>query len=147
VSRNPFSARAQTAPIEQSSGAICLSRRPLKDDVCSHLRHLLSSNDSNETPLLKIDLRESSLSKEHVKVLARTLEGILPYERCKTLDVAITSAALDALGSAAPESVVLLSPACASYDQFVNFEMRGNAFRNLVNGLPAILAARRGEAR
>jgi UDP-N-acetylmuramoylalanine--D-glutamate ligase len=78
---------------------------------------------------------------------ARTLEGILPYERCKTLDVAITSAALDALGSAALESVVLLSPACASYDQFVNFEMRGNAFRNLVNGLPAILAARRGEAR
>jgi UDP-N-acetylmuramoylalanine--D-glutamate ligase len=78
---------------------------------------------------------------------ARTLEGVLPYERCKTLDVATTSAALDALGSGAQESVVLLSPACASYDQFVNFEMRGNAFRNLVNELPAILAARRGEAR
>lgn len=78
---------------------------------------------------------------------ARTLEGVLPYERCKTLDVALTSAAVDALESDAPEPVVLLSPACASYDQFVNFEMRGNAFRNLVNGLPAILAARRGEAR
>jgi UDP-N-acetylmuramoylalanine--D-glutamate ligase len=75
---------------------------------------------------------------------ARTLVGALPFERCETLDVATTRAALDALDGDAREPVVLLSPACASYDQFANFEARGDAFRGLVNGLPAILSARRG---
>ncbi|MCC3246531.1 UDP-N-acetylmuramoyl-L-alanine--D-glutamate ligase [Methylocystis sp. WRRC1] len=75
---------------------------------------------------------------------ARTLEGALPFERCETLDVATTRAALDALAGEAQEPVVLLSPACASYDQFPNFEVRGDAFRGIVHGLPAILAARRG---
>lgn len=75
---------------------------------------------------------------------ARTLEGALPYERCETLDVATARAALDALDGGAREPVVLLSPACASYDQFANFEARGDAFRGLVAGLPAIIASRRG---
>ncbi|WP_442754403.1 UDP-N-acetylmuramoyl-L-alanine--D-glutamate ligase [Methylocystis sp. JAN1] len=76
---------------------------------------------------------------------ARTLEGALPYERCETLDVATMKAAFDALAGDAREPIVLLSPACASYDQFANFEARGDAFRGLVNGLPAVIAARRGE--
>lgn len=76
---------------------------------------------------------------------ARTLNGALSYERCETLDVATTKAALDALDGDAREPIVLLSPACASYDQFPNFEARGNAFRGLVNALPAVIAARKGE--
>ena len=44
----------------------------------------------------------------------------------------MAEAAEDAGRSGAPESVVLLSPACASYDQFANFALRGDAFRDLV---------------
>ncbi|MCJ2071845.1 UDP-N-acetylmuramoyl-L-alanine--D-glutamate ligase [Methylobacterium sp. J-030] len=67
---------------------------------------------------------------------AATLEGAVPYTRCETLDVAVPKAAENAAASGAPEPVVLLSPACASYDQFPNFEVRGNRFRELVQALP-----------
>ena len=70
---------------------------------------------------------------------AATLQGLVDYERCVTLDVALERAALDAQRCDAREPVVLLSPACASYDQFANFEARGNAFRDLVGALVARL--------
>ena len=68
---------------------------------------------------------------------ARTLGGAVAHEPCGTLDVAIERAARDAMACGAPEPVVLLSPACASYDQFTNFEVRGNAFRDLAIALAA----------
>lgn len=89
-------------------------------------------------------IRKAYLIGEASDHFARTLEGALPYERCETLDVATARAACDALEGDAPAPVVLLSPACASYDQFANFEARGDAFRSLVQGLPAVLAARGG---
>jgi len=74
---------------------------------------------------------------------AATFEGKVPYERCGTLEVAVARAAGDAAAFTSPGTgevkgapVVLLSPACASYDQFKNFEVRGDAFRALVTGLP-----------
>jgi UDP-N-acetylmuramoylalanine--D-glutamate ligase len=67
---------------------------------------------------------------------ASTLEGKVSFERCGTLDVAVASAAKDAGASAGQEPVVLLSPACASYDQFRSFEHRGDVFRELVQALP-----------
>ncbi|EIZ84936.1 UDP-N-acetylmuramoyl-L-alanyl-D-glutamate synthetase [Methylobacterium sp. GXF4] len=67
---------------------------------------------------------------------AATLEGVVPYTRCETLEVAVPKAAENAAASGAPEPVVLLSPACASYDQFRNFEIRGDRFRELVRALP-----------
>jgi UDP-N-acetylmuramoylalanine--D-glutamate ligase len=67
---------------------------------------------------------------------ARTLKGKIPFERSQTLDMALEHAAIDAVGSDASQPVVLLSPACASYDQFANFEVRGKRFRELCQGLP-----------
>ena len=56
----------------------------------------------------------------------------------------VAAAARDAAADPAAEAVVLLSPACASYDQFQNFERRGDAFRALVLALEGV--NRRGEA-
>jgi UDP-N-acetylmuramoylalanine--D-glutamate ligase len=60
---------------------------------------------------------------------AQTLAGVVPFQRCGTLSAATKAAAEDAARSAATEPAVLLSPACASFDQFDNFEARGDAFR------------------
>jgi UDP-N-acetylmuramoylalanine--D-glutamate ligase len=69
---------------------------------------------------------------------AETLGSAVAHSRAGTLDAAVAEAAADAARSGAPEPVVLLSPACASYDQFPNFEVRGNRFRDLVRALPGI---------
>ncbi|ADJ22066.1 UDP-N-acetylmuramoylalanine/D-glutamate ligase [Hyphomicrobium denitrificans ATCC 51888] len=69
---------------------------------------------------------------------AQTLEGKVTFERSGTLDAAVAAAARDAKASTGAEPVVLLSPACASYDQFRNFEVRGDAFRKLVEAVPGV---------
>ncbi len=74
---------------------------------------------------------------------AATLDGHVRFDRCGTLDRAVTQAADDAETSGAPEPVVLLSPACASYDQYQNFEIRGDHFRDLVRTLPGVEMNRR----
>jgi UDP-N-acetylmuramoylalanine--D-glutamate ligase len=72
---------------------------------------------------------------EAAEAFARQLGGAVPHVQCGTLDQAVAAAASDASLSTAKEPVVLLSPACASYDQFANFEKRGEAFRTMVMGL------------
>ena len=72
---------------------------------------------------------------EAAEAFARQLGDAVPHTQCGTLDRAIEAAASDASRSSAKEPVVLLSPACASYDQFANFEKRGEAFRQIVMGL------------
>ena len=84
-------------------------------------------------------VRKAYLIGEASDDFARTLGGAVAHEHCITLDVAIERAARDARACDAPEPVVMLSPACASYDQFANFEVRGNAFRDLATALAARL--------
>ena len=81
-------------------------------------------------------VRKAYLIGEAANQFARTLDGKAQYEMSGTIDAAVASAAADAAASAAEAPVVLLSPACASYDQFKDFEQRGDAFRNLVAKLP-----------
>jgi UDP-N-acetylmuramoylalanine--D-glutamate ligase len=64
--------------------------------------------------------------------LSRFLDGRIEFERSETLDVAVASAIRDARSNGDQDGVVLLSPACASFDQFRDFEDRGAAFRDLV---------------
>jgi UDP-N-acetylmuramoylalanine--D-glutamate ligase len=82
---------------------------------------------------------------EATEEFAGTLDGRVIFERCGTLQAATAAAARDAAGASAAEPVVLLSPACASFDQFCNFEVRGEAFRTIVAALPG-MAMKRGGA-
>jgi UDP-N-acetylmuramoylalanine--D-glutamate ligase len=81
-------------------------------------------------------IRKAYLIGEAAPQFARTLDGKANYENAGVLETAVTHAAADALASSVSSPVVLLSPACASYDQFKDFEQRGDVFRGLVAKLP-----------
>jgi UDP-N-acetylmuramoylalanine--D-glutamate ligase len=83
-------------------------------------------------------IRKAYLIGEAAAEFASTLGTQVPHEIVATLDKAVEAAARDAQGSNAKEPVVLLSPACASFDQYRNFEVRGAAFRELVRALLGI---------
>lgn len=64
---------------------------------------------------------------------AATLDGKVAYERAGTIEHAVMLAARDALADCRDGAAVLLSPACASWDQFASFEARGDAFKRAVH--------------
>jgi UDP-N-acetylmuramoylalanine--D-glutamate ligase len=57
------------------------------------------------------------------------LRGVVSILSCETLDHAVSAAA----SAAQPGEVVLLAPACSSFDQFENYEQRGRMFKELVS--------------
>lgn len=63
-------------------------------------------------------------------MFATTLNGAVPFEKSGTLESAMRHAAKDAR-AAGGEAVILLSPACASFDQFRDFEHRGEEFKRI----------------
>lgn len=71
---------------------------------------------------------------------AKTLDGKVDHEIVGLLSLAVDAATRDAEASGLKEPVVLLSPACASFDQYPNFEVRGKAFHDLVLALPGVTA-------
>ena len=83
-------------------------------------------------------IRKAYLIGEAAAEFAGTLGNKVPHAMSGTLEVAVAQAAADAEASGLTDAVVLLSPACASFDQFRNFEIRGARFRDLVQALPGV---------
>ena len=83
-------------------------------------------------------IRKAYLIGEAADEFAAALGAAVAHEIAGTLDKSLAAAARDAETSGAREPVVLLSPACASFDQYRNFEVRGDAFRDLVRALPGV---------
>ena len=107
-------------------------------EAVGHGIHVILGGDDakgEDFGLLRDDLvarcRAAYLIGEAAPRLHTDLSGALPLVDCGTLEVAVERAS----AAAAEGEFVLLSPACASYDQFKNFEERGERFRELVNHL------------
>jgi len=86
-------------------------------------------------------IRKAYLIGEAAEAFAANLDRQVPFVVAGTLDRAVALAAQDAEAVTDTAPVVLLSPACASFDQFRNFEVRGDYFRELVRRLPGIAPA------
>ena len=105
---------------------------------------ILGGKDKNsDYSLLAGPLKERAHAALLIGAAAEKIEtqlrGVLPLIRCGTIDVAVA----EARSRAGSGDTVLLAPACASFDQFENFEHRGREFKRLVNALdePARAAA------
>jgi len=83
-------------------------------------------------------IAKAYLIGEAAPAFSATLGEAVPYEISGTLAAAVEHAAHDAAGDAGGEAVVLLSPACASFDQFKNFEVRGEAFRQAATAIDGV---------
>ncbi|MBZ9896721.1 MULTISPECIES: UDP-N-acetylmuramoyl-L-alanine--D-glutamate ligase [unclassified Mesorhizobium] len=83
-------------------------------------------------------IAKAYLIGEAAPAFSATLGEAVPYEISGTLAAAVEHAAHDAAKDDGGEAVVLLSPACASFDQFKNFEVRGEAFRQAANAIEGV---------
>ncbi len=79
------------------------------------------------------NISKAYLIGEASEEFANTLGKEVSFIKANTLDNAVSLATKDALDSGYEDAVVLLSPACASFDQFPNFMERGKKFRELVS--------------
>jgi UDP-N-acetylmuramoylalanine--D-glutamate ligase len=80
------------------------------------------------SPLLRARARAVYTIGSAAAKIESQLRGVVSIHSCQTLDVAVSAAA----NAARPGDVVLLAPACSSYDQFENYEHRGRVFKELV---------------
>ncbi|MGO7986033.1 UDP-N-acetylmuramoyl-L-alanine--D-glutamate ligase [Rhizobium leguminosarum] len=83
-------------------------------------------------------IAKAYLIGEAAAEFAATLGEAVPYEISGTLERAVAHAAADAERDESVASAVMLSPACASFDQYKNFEVRGEAFVGHVAALDGI---------
>ncbi|HEY4029802.1 MAG TPA: UDP-N-acetylmuramoyl-L-alanine--D-glutamate ligase [Caulobacteraceae bacterium] len=85
-------------------------------------------------------IAKAYLIGQAAEAFAASLGDTAPHEIAGDLATATARAFADARMAGGEQIVVLLSPACASFDQFSDFEARGDAFRTLVQGLAEPLA-------
>jgi UDP-N-acetylmuramoylalanine--D-glutamate ligase len=79
-------------------------------------------------PLLRARARAVYTIGSAAAKIESQLRGVVSIHSCQTLEAAVSAAA----NAARPGDVVLLAPACSSYDQFENYEHRGRVFKELV---------------
>jgi UDP-N-acetylmuramoylalanine--D-glutamate ligase len=87
-----------------------------------------NSNYSVLAAPLRAKARSALLIGAAAEKIAAQLRGAIPLIQCGTLEVAVQEAA----AKAREGETVLLAPACASFDQFENYEHRGREFKRLV---------------
>ncbi len=95
---------------------------------------ILGGKDKNSdytqlAPLLRERVRAIYTIGSAAAKIESQLRGVVSLRSCETLDKAVTAAAT----AAHPGEVVLLAPACSSFDQFESYEHRGRVFKQLVN--------------
>ncbi|EJZ19488.1 cyanophycin synthetase, partial [Rhizobium sp. Pop5] len=93
-------------------------------------------------------IAKAYLIGEAAAEFAATLGEAVPYEISGTLERAVAHAAADVERDEAAAAVVMLSPACASFDQYKNFEVRGDAFVSHVaalDGMTMLIGPATGE--
>ena len=95
---------------------------------------ILGGKDKNSDYTLLSDLLRSHVKAVYTigsaaEKIESQLRGVVSLRSCETLDRAVTTAA----GAAHPGDIVLLAPACSSFDQFENYEQRGRIFKELVH--------------
>lgn len=83
-------------------------------------------------------IAKAYLIGEAAPAFAATLGEAVPFDMSGTLERAVRDAAADAERDGNGPVAVLLSPACASFDQYKNFEVRGDAFVKHVSALPGV---------
>ncbi|WP_433984938.1 glutamate ligase domain-containing protein [Tunturiibacter empetritectus] len=83
------------------------------------------------TELLKERVKAVYTIGSAAEKIERQLHGVVKMVAAGTMQIAVAEAAKAAVTG----DVVLLSPACSSFDQFENYEHRGRVFRQLVNEL------------
>ena len=86
-------------------------------------------------------VRHAFLIGDAAEAFKTALDGKVPVTMSGDLATAVKDARRKAAGDGAESPVVLLSPACASFDQYRNFTLRGDHFRELVAALKAGSAA------
>ncbi len=107
--------------------------------ACYEVIHWIAGGEFKEENLDALAEELGRVSKayligEAAETFARLLQGKAEAEVCGDLETALAKAHDNAQASGG-RATVLLSPACASFDQFENFEARGDAFREMVKAL------------
>jgi UDP-N-acetylmuramoylalanine--D-glutamate ligase len=97
---------------------------------------ILGGKDKNSDYTQLADLlRQRAIAVYTIGAAAAKIEsqlrGVISIHSCETMDKAVAAAA----AAARPGEVVVLAPACSSYDQFENYEQRGKVFKQLVREL------------